>query len=456
MKFYREDVIKLSLPIITEQLFVALMGMINTMMAGHIGKEAVSAIGMIDSINNIFIAFFSALAVGGTVVVAQYIGQGNIRKANDATKQALYSSIAISLVITILMAVFRKPLIALLFGSAESSVIINGYNYLGITLITYPLITIDLVSNGIIRGAGDSKTPMKISIFMNVLNVFFSWIFINGIKIGNIIHINSMGVTGAALGIATARTIGAIVIIIVLLRGSRIIQLKKIMSYKVDKELLSSIFGIGIPASIESLLFNGGKLIMQVFIVDMGTIVMAANTVTNSIANIFNIPGNALGIAATALVGRYMGKGKDKEAEKCLSYITKMAIVFLTVIGGFSLLFSRDLASLYTTNTEIINITTNVLKINAVAMIYWPLSFVLPAGLKGAGDAKYTMVTSIIGMWIFRITLGYVLGITLKLGLVGIFLGMYVDWAVRGILYVIRFRNGKWKNHSVIKKQIDN
>lgn len=454
MILYREDVIKLTLPIITEQLFVALMGMINTMMAGHIGKEAVSAIGMIDSINNIFIAFFSALAVGGTVVVAQYIGQGNIKKANEATKQALYSSIAISLVITILMAVFRKPLIGFLFGSAENSVIINGYNYLGITLITYPLITIDLVSNGILRGAGDSKTPMKISIVMNILNVFFSWIFINGFSIGNKIYLKSMGVTGAALGIATARTIGAVVIIIVLLRGSRIIQLKKIKSYKVDKQLLRSIFGIGIPASIESLLFNGGKLIMQVFIVDMGTIVMAANTVTNSIANIFNIPGNALGIAATALVGRYMGKSNDKEAEKCLSYITKMAILLLSVIGVLSLLFSRELASLYTTNTEIINITTSILRINAAAMLYWPLSFVLPAGLKGAGDAKYTMVTSIIGMWIFRITLGYVLGVTLNYGLVGIFLGMYVDWAVRGVLYVIRFKNGKWKNHVVIKNKI--
>lgn len=451
MIFYREDVVKLTIPIMMEQLFVALMGMINTMMAGHIGKEAVSAIGMIDSINNIFIAFFSALAVGGTVVVAQYIGQGNIKQANEATKQALYSSIAISFIITIIMAIFRKTLIGFLFGSAENSVIQDGYSYLGITLITYPLITIDLVSNGILRGAGDSKTPMKISIFMNILNVLFSWTFINGITIGGKTYIKSMGVVGAALGIATARVIGAIIIMIVLLRGSRIIQLKKIRTYKINKQLLHSIFGVGIPASIESILFNGGKLIMQVFIVDMGTINMAANTVTNSICNFFNIPGNAFAISATALVGRYMGKKDEKEAGKCLSYVTKMSIVLLSIVGILSLLFSRQLASLYTNNENIINITVNILKVNAVAMLYWPLSFVLPAGLKGAGDAKYTMITSIIGMWVFRISLGYILGITFGMGLIGIFLGMYTDWLVRGVLYVLRFKSGKWKMHSVIK-----
>lgn len=451
MTFYREDVVKLTLPIMMEQLFVALMGMINTMMAGHIGKEAVSAIGMIDSINNIFIAFFSALAVGGTVVVAQYIGQGNVKRANEAMKQALYSSLVIAFIITISMAILRKMLIGFLFGSAEALVIDDGYKYLGITLITYPLITVDLVSNGILRGAGDSKTPMKISIFMNILNVFFSWIFINGFTIGSRTYIKSLGVVGAALGIATARTIGAIIIFVVLLRGSRIIRLKKLRQYKVDKELLRSIFGVGIPASIESLLFNGGKLIMQIFIVDMGTIAMASNTITNSICNLLNIPGNSMSIAATALVGRYMGKKDEKEAGNCLSYITKLAMLLLFIVGLMSLIFARELASLYTTNRDIINITVGILRVNAFATIYWPLSFVLPAGLKGAGDAKYTMITSIIGMWLFRITLGYILGITLKFGLIGTFLGMYTDWLVRGILYVVRFRSGKWKLHSVIK-----
>lgn len=452
MTLYREDVIKLTVPIFMEQLFVTSMGMINTMMAGHIGKEAVSAIGMIDSINNIFIAFFSALAVGGTVVVAQYIGQGNIRQANEATKQALYSSLAIALIITILMAVFKGQLISLLFGSAESEVISNGYKYFSITLLTYPLITVDLVSNGILRGAGDTKTPMKISIFMNILNVVFTRTFIYGLSIGGITYIKSMGVMGAALGIATARTIGAIIIIIVLLRGSRIVQLKKITHFKLNKDLLKPIYGIGIPASVESLLFNGGKLITQIFIVDMGTVAMASNTITNSITTFFNIPGNSLCISATALVGQYMGRDDESEAESCLSYIVKLSTVLLSVMGIISIIFSGFMASLFSNNVDIIHLSSNVIRTNAAAMVFWSVAFVLPSGLKGAGDARYTMVTSIIGMWVFRITFGYLLGITLKLGLIGVWFGMYTDWVVRGILYVLRFKGGKWKNHIVIKR----
>lgn len=452
MKLYREDVFKLTGPIMMELLFVTLMGMINTMMAGHIGKEAVSAIGMIDSINNIFIAFFSALAVGGTVVVAQYIGQDNIKKANQATKQALYTSVFISIFISALMAVLRQPIIATLFGSAEVKVINNAYIYFGITLFTYPLITIDLISNGILRGAGDTKTPMKISIFMNILNVIFTYLFIHGFSLAGIITLPALGVMGAALGIATARTIGAIIILIVLLRGSKVIKLYNIVKFKFDKDLLKPIFGIGVPASVESLMFNGGKLIMQIFIVSMGTAAMAANTITNSVTNFLNIPGSALGIAATALVGRYMGRDDTDEASSCLSYIVKLSTFLLAIVGGLAIIFSTHIGSLFTNNAEITNIVSNILRVNGIAMIFWPISFVLPAGLKGAGDVKYTLVTSIIGMWLFRITIGYLLAINFKFGLIGIWLGMYMDWIVRGTLYVIRFKNGKWKNHIVIKR----
>lgn len=443
MRWIRKDVIKLTLPILVEQAFVMSMGMINTMMAGHVGKEAVSAIGMVDSINNIFIAFFSALAVGGTVVVAQYIGQANVKKANEAMKQALYSGLMISLLITLLTWVFKSQLIGILFGSAEKKVISNAYIYMGITLITYPLITIDLISNGILRGAGDTKTPMKIVIFMNIINVILTYSFIN---------IFNLGVEGAALGIAVARSLGAIVIFLVLIRGSRIIKLSKLRKFSFNKELLKSIYGIGIPASIESLLFNGGKLITQIYIVDMGTISLAANAVTGSIAGMLNVPGNALCTAATALVGQHMGRNEKKEAKGTLSYITKLSTVSLIVLAVVSLPFATILSSLYTNNKDIIHLSANILRINAIFIPTWSLSFVLPSGLKGAGDAKYTLVTTIIGMWVFRITLGYLLAIPLKLGLMGVWLGMFVDWTVRGVLYYIRFRSGKWQNHDVIKK----
>jgi putative MATE family efflux protein len=456
MKLIRKDVLRLAIPILTEQVFVMSMGMINTMLAGHIGKEAVSAIGMVDSINVIFISFFSALAVGGTVVVAQYVGQGNRRQANAATKQALYTSFLISLLITILIWILREPLINLLFGTAEPSVIKNSYTYLAVTLLTYPLISIDLVAKGVLRGAGDTKTPMIITLFMNIVNVILSYILIYGIYIENVhfhIYVPGMGILGAALGIATARTLGALLVMFVLLRGSGVIKLKKLLSFKFDKELLKPFFGVGIPASVESVLFNAGKLLTQIFIVGMGTVSIASNAVSSSIASMLNIPGSALSIAATAIVGQHMGRGKTDEAESSLRYLIAFSTVCIVALGLISIPTSGMLTSLYTVDLDIIKLSSNIIKVNAFFIPFWSLSFVLPAGLKGAGDGKYTMITAIIGMWLFRITLGYVLGIPLKLGLIGVWLGMYTDWIVRGTLYYLRLRSGKWKEHVVIKRK---
>ena len=358
--------------------------------------------------------------------------------------------------ITILTWLLREPLINLLYGSAEPEVIKNSYTYLGITLLTYPLISIDLVAKGVLRGAGDSKTPMKISIFMNIINVILSYVLIYGLNIQNL-HFNilvpGMGIQGAALGIAIARTTGAVIIIFVLLRGSGVIKLTKLFNFKFDKELLNPIFGVGVPASVESVLFNVGKLLTQVYIVSMGTVSIASNAVGGSIASMLNIPGSALSIAATAIVGQHMGRGKTDEAESSLKYLVVLSSACLAILGLISVPTSKMLASLYTGELDIIALSSTLIKVNAVFIPFWSLSFILPAGFRGAGDAKYTMITAIIGMWVFRITFGYILGIPLKLGLIGVWLGMYTDWIVRGALYYLRLRSGKWKEHIVIKRQ---
>lgn len=454
MKLVRKDILGLAIPILTEQAFMTVMGMVNTIMAGRIGKEAVSAVGMVDSLNNIFIAFFSALAVGGTVVVAQYSGQGSTKKVNDAAKQALYSGVMLAFIVTILMWVFKDLLIKLLFGSAEKAVIEATYSYLGITLFTYPLIAILLISNGLLRGVGDTKTPAKVTITMNALNVIFSYILIYGINVDlGIFNISfsGFGILGAALGIGLARIFGSILVFLVLIRGSKALKLRKVTKFKFNKEMIMPIINIGIPASVESLLFNVGKLITQIYIVSMGTVAIASNSVSGSVAGMINVPGAALSIAATTVVGQYIGKGKGEEAERALLYLTYLSIGCLTVLGLSSIPFAPMLASLYNPDPEVIALSTKVIRLNGVFIIAWSFSFILPAGLKGAGDAKYTMVTAIAGMWLFRITLGYILSILLGMGLIGVWLAMYTDWLVRGTLYYLRVKGDKWKQKAIIK-----
>lgn len=442
----RKDVLKLAIPIMIEQTFVMLLGTFNTMMAGHIGEEAVSAIGMVDSINNMFISFFAALSVGATVVVAQQIGQEKPKKANETAKQAIISGVIVALTITILLWVFRLQLINKLYGSAEELVKVNAKLYLEFTLLTYPFIAIEQIANGILRGCGDTKTPMKITMFMNVINIILGYVLIFGL---DFLNIPSFGITGAALAIAIARLAGTLLIMIVLFRGSKIIKLKKIFPFKFDFKIQKDIFNIGIPAGMEQVIFNTGKLIVQVFIVTMGTTSIAANAIGNSIAIIINVPGNALCLAATTLVGQYVGRDDIKGAKNTLIYLVKFGTIALVTLGILFIPIAPWLSSLYTDSQEVINLSSKLIATNGIALIAWSMSFILSSGLKGAGDTRYTMLTAFIGMWIFRVFIGYILGIVLNVGLVGIWIAMYIDWFVRGTMYCVRLKGNKWIAHRI-------
>lgn len=443
----RKNVLRLAIPIVVEQTFVMLLGVCNTMMAGHIGEEAVSAIGMVDSINMLFISFFAALSVGATVVVAQQIGQGQSKKANETAKQAMMSGIIVSGIITLFLWIFRVPMINFLYGSAEELVKSDAKLYIEFTLLTYPFIAVEQISNGILRGTGDTKTPMTITMFMNVVNIVLGYILIYGL---HVLSIPSLGIMGAAVAIAIARTIGTIVIIIVLFRGSRNIKISKIYPFKFDMKIQKDIFNIGIPAGMEQVIFQTGKLIVQVFIVTMGTASIAANAIGMSISQIINVPGNALCLAATTFVGQYVGKNDIKGAKSILMYLVKFTTLSLVTIGILFVPIAEWLASFYTNDPEVIRLTAVLIKSNSIALLAWGISFVLSAGLKGAGDTRYTMVTAFIGMWVFRICLGYILGILCGIGVLGIWIAMYIDWIVRGSMYLIRLRGVKWIRHRLV------
>ena len=429
-----------------------LLGVCNTMMAGHIGEEALSAVGMVDSINNMFIAFFAALSVGATVVVAQQIGQGKPKEANETIKQALVSGAIVATVITLLIWISRGALINKLYGAATESLKRDAKLYIEFTLLTYPFIAIEQISSGILRGSGDTKTPMYITIFMNVVNIILGYVLIYGLSfeiLGQSLVMPSLGIMGAALAIAIARLIGAAIILFILIKGTRVIKIRNMFPFKLNLKIQKDLFNIGIPAGVEQLLFNTGKLVVQVFIVSMGTVSIAANTIGMSISTMINVIGSSLALAAITLVGQYVGKDDIKGARNTLIYLTKFATVCMVFIGLIFVPIAPWIASFYTDSQEIISLASTLIRSNSIALLVWPISFVLSSGLKGAGDTKYTMTTAIIGMWIFRICTGYILGVVLGFGVLGIWIAMYTDWLIRGVLYSVRLRGERWIKHKI-------
>lgn len=432
----------LGIPILIEQILTTTMGMMNTMLSSNLkgqeGINVVSAISMIDSFSYLFISVFTALAIGGTVVVAQYVGRKDFDKANEATKQGIISSTVISVFIMIVLLVFNRPLIHLVYNNVEPQVMEYGITYFGIVLFSFPFMAITLIANGILRGAGDTKTAAISNVIANIFNIILTYLFL---------YVFKWGIVGAALGISLARVIGAFYVIWILMSGRNSIKLEKLRTYRPKLKFLRQIFYVGVPAGIESIIFHLGKLLTQVFIGGMGSIAMSSNSIANSIINLINIPGNSLTTVATTIVGQEIGRGETDKARQSLQFITRFAVVCLVVLGALSIPTAWYLVGLYTNHTDVLDYATKLIQLNAMATPIWAFSFVLPGGLKGAGDGKYTMKTAIIGMWVFRVGLGYLFGVGLKWGVYGIYMAMFVDWAVRGILYLIRLQGDKWLAH---------
>lgn len=447
------SLIRLFLPVLIEQFFITIMAVINTMLASRLGSEAISAIGTDGTIINVAISVFSALAIGGTVVVAQYSGRGDYYKANQATATALSATATISVIVTIFVFLFRKQLIEGLFGDAEAIVLTYATQYLGIVAFYFIPVAITTMGFGILRGAGDVKTPMIISIFMNLLNVILGVILIYGFNIPLIftrLRFSGLGVRGAAIALLSAQSIGMFVVLFVLFRGNRSVKIGDRELFRFNKKMLGRIFSLGVPAGAEQLMFNGGKLLVQTYIMALGTTAIAANAVVNSATSLILIPGTALSVIATTLVGQTYGRGDKEQTKKMLKFIYSASVVLLLLSMLIFLPLRGPLLSLYTSDPATRVAARPLLTTYLLVMpLVWASSFVIPAGLRGAGDVRFTMIISVISMWLLRILLSYIFTIRLGWGVIGIWIAMYVDWIGRAIFFIPRMLGDKWLRRAV-------
>lgn len=313
--------------------------------------------------------------------------------------------------------------------------------YLELTVLSYPAAAIALIGSGALRGAGNTKIPLLINGGMNILNIIISSILIYGI-----FSWQGLGFEGAGLGLTISRYIGAVAIIWVLMIGFNPALRITLKSYfrPLNFSVIWEVMGIGIPASVESVLFTSGRLLTQMFVAGMGTSVIAGNFIAFSIAALINLPGNALASASTIITGRRLGNGQIAQAAIQLRHVFWLSTIGLTAIAWLSAPFASLMASFYTHDPEVIHVVVVLVWLNAAFMPIWTAAWVVPAGFKGARDARYAMWVSMLGMWGCRVVVGYTLGIVLGWGVVGVWMGMFSDWAVRAILFYRRMKTGKW------------
>ncbi len=445
----RKQIIKLTVPVIIEQTSIMALGMVNVIMVGRLGKEAIAAANMVDLLSQVIISFFSALAVGCTVLVARLVGRGDFKRINHVAKQALYAGSILSLGITVLLMGLQKPILSVLYINAEASVIANASTYFNIVIFSYPLVILTLIVFGILRGAGDTKTPMKITLLMNVVNIIFSFIFIYGLKLkflGLEFVIPAFHIKGAALGIAAAYLTGAWIVLSLVFRGSRIVQLRLLEKFNWDRENLYRIFKVGFPAGLEQLLMSGGKLVLLVVIVGMGTVSIAAHSIGMSLMSLLYMPLMGFSIASTTLIGQRLGRADPNGAEQMMDNVTKLAMSIMVPVAIIIFIFPKFFYHLYTVDQEVIGIGSKIVRIFIGAFPFHILSMVISGSLRGAGDTRYCAFVTFLGVWAFRLLLGYILGVLFHLGIYGIWVGIGMDLVLRSGLFYARFKKGEWKN----------
>lgn len=438
--FWRE-ITPLAVPILIENACVLLMGVLSTFLVSWIGKEAMAGVGLADSFNMVIISFIAAVDLGTTVVVAFSLGTRDRRRARAAARQSLVLMTVVALLLAAGIHLAGEHIINVIAGDATPEVKALALSYLQTTVWSYPAAAIALIGSGALRGAGNTKIPLLVNGGMNILNIMISSVLIYGI-----FGWGGLGFIGAGLGLTLSRYIGAACIIYVLLKGFNPALRISLKSYfkPLKLNILWEVLGIGIPASIESVLFTGGKLLTQMFVAGMGTNVIAGNFIAFSVAALINLPGNALGSASTIIVGRRLGKGQIGQAERQLRYVFWLSTIVLTIIAWGTAPFAGLFASFYTQESDVIDVVKILLWLNAAFMPIWAASWVLPAGLKGARDVRFAMWISMLGMWGCRVVAGYTLGVVLGMGVVGVWLGMFFDWAVRGVCFYWRMVSGRW------------
>ena len=428
--FTRDQLIKLLAPLIVEQILTVLVGMADVVMVAAVGETAVSGVSLVDSISILIIQIMGAMATGGAVVCSQYLGKRQVRDAGTAAGQLVFVTLAISMAVTAAALAGNRHLLAVIFGQVEQEVMDNAQTYFWITALSYPFIGLYNACAALFRSMGNSKVSMFTALVMNGINITGNAICVFGLK---------MGVAGVAYPTLISRMTAAVLILILLQNRHNALRIRKIRVLRPHPRMIRTILSIGIPGGLESGMFQFGKIFLQSLVSSLGTASIASYAVACNLVTLLYLPGNALGLGLITIVGQCVGAGKTKEAMHYTRLLLGINYLILAVIST-AMFFGTDwLVSVYNLSSEAAAISHVLLRAHCAAMILWPAAFTLPNALRAAMDARFTMMVSVFSMWAFRIGFAYVFVNLFKLGVPGVWYGMFIDWAFRAAVFLARF-----------------
>lgn len=386
-------VLKLALPIIGENLLQTMVGVVDTLFVAALGASALAGVGVALEVVFFAIAILSSIAIGGTVLVSQAIGARNTEQANLLARQTVLWGVLLSIPLAVL-GYTLSPTIVRVFHT-EPDVAGHAVTYLRITGGTIITLLMTFVCGAVLRGAGDSQTPLRASIIANVTNVFLAYAMIFG-EFG----FPRLEVAGSAWSTTIGRGVAASILLWFLFSGRRTVSLRGRRGWLPRVRIARNLLSLGVPAAIEQMLMSAGFTTMIAIVAVIGTDALAAQQVSFNALSIAFLPGFGFATAATALVGQSIG-ARDPEAARLASRISaRWSLIWMTTGGLVYFLFSRDILRIFTDEPAVIDYGDGALKALAVSLPFWTFWTVYGGSLRGLGDSRTPMVASTISMWL--------------------------------------------------------
>ncbi|HCD41647.1 MAG: MATE family efflux transporter [Bacillota bacterium] len=432
------EVLKLAWPAIVENILHTFIWVVDTAMVGHLGAQALSAVGLSGSVYWNLVWVFSAVAVGAMAVVARSVGAGDTGRAAHAAGQALLISILLGIIFTV-GTHLSAPLVFRL-GGFEDEVSAMGIGYLRIVGAGSVMLVLTKVGAGILRGAGDTRTPMFVSFVTNTINAIGDYVLIFGV-----LGFPRLGVTGAAIATLFANVVGGILTLVALFQGRSMLSMKIRKLFAIDMNTVKTLVTLSIPAALEETLTSTARILSSFMIASLGTVAFAAHQVTIAAESLSFMPGLGFATASGVLVGQNLGAKKADRAR----LVTYRAIRYAVMtMGGFAVLFfavPHIIVSFFTAETEVMLLAATCLRIAGLEQVFIGIADTFRGSLRGAGDTRSALKMTAIGTWVVRIPVIAFIVYVLRLSLAAVWVGICIEWVVRAIVGRIYFSKGNWE-----------
>lgn len=436
--FTARQIYRMTLPLILDSLSIMFINMLITALISSSGESSIAAVNLVSPLLNLIMCVLSGISAGGTVAVTQCFGEGDLAKTQRAAGHILWLTFLTGSLLGLVLILFPRPILMALYGQAEPAIMEKAVSYMIQGTFSMIIFTVYSGVFSILRGLGESKKCLCLTIIINVSYLLFSILFLNVLR---------MDIAGSALAQIFARAVGALsALAFLFLPRDMPIRLRLGDIFSFQKPILSTIMEVSVPFGLEQLFLAGGSIVLTAMTVPLGTTAVVVNSIAGSLLGVLTAAASAAGTLGITISGRCIGAG---EREHAFGYGCKMCVLALSLLAVSAALafplFPVMLAHLYHASPEVQAETLEMLwYILLPTFLFWPFSNVLPAILRAGHDTVFPSVLSLASMWGVRIVCGYFLAYRLGMGLTGLWTAMWAEWAVRAAVLAFHYFRKKW------------